>query len=175
MLIVFGICIAAIAVGSGLYFYGPSELRQSPGVTGGEASALSAEETVIVPFTVLSEGMSAVDVSERKNYAVYNETEFARLWRMAYGPDATDMPGVDFDKDYVVGVFAGEKPTGGYAIEVSGIEDANTVRTVSVTISRPAEGCVATQALTSPFQFVAVPASDRDHARAEEEVEVGCE
>lgn len=175
MIIVLGICLAAILIGAGLYFYGPEELRETPQPTGTQASPLTADQLEAVPFSVIGEGVRAADVSERKNYAVYVEEEFARLWTMAYGEDAPLMPEVDFASEYVIGVFAGQKPSGGHAIRVERIEDGNTVRTVSVTLEEPDSGCVVTQALTSPFQLVRVPLTDRDHARSETVVTVSCD
>lgn len=175
MLIVLGICLAAILVGAGLYFYGPSELREAQVLEGTEASALGADQAVPVSFTVLAEGTNASGVSERKNYAVYTEEDFARLWAMAYGTDGQAMPSIDFDSQYVIGVFAGQKPTGGHTIEVASITDASSIRTVSMALTRPGEGCMTLQALTSPFQLIAVPVSDRELARTETEVEASCQ
>lgn len=175
MLIVLGICLAAILVGAGLYFYGPSELRETQELEGTEASALGADQATPVSFTVLAEGTNASNVSERKNYAVYTQEDFRRLWTMAYGTDTSTMPSIDFDTQYVIGVFAGEKATGGHAIEVAGITDASSIRTVSIALTRPGDGCVVSQALTSPFQLIAVPVSDRELARIETEVEASCQ
>lgn len=175
MLIVLGICLAAIVVGAGLYFYGPSELRETPALNGTEASALSADQATLVSFSVLAEGTNASNVSERKNYAVYTEEDFARLWAMAYGTDTSGMPSVDFDTQYVIGVFAGQKSSGGHTIEVASVTDADSIRTISMALTRPGEGCVVSQALTSPFQLIAVPVSDRELARTETEVVAACQ
>ena len=175
MLIVLGICLAAIVVGAGLYFYGPSELRETPALNGTEASVLGADQAAPISFTVLAEGTNASGVSERKNYAVYTEEDFARLWTMAYGTDTSAMPSIDFDSQYVIGVFAGEKSSGGYTIEVASITDASSIRTVSIALTRPGEDCTVSQALTSPFQLVSVPVSDRELARTEVEVEASCQ
>ncbi len=175
MLIVLGICLAAIVVGAGLYFYGPSELRETPALNGTEASALGADQAVPVSFTVLAEGTNASGVSERKNYAVYTQEDFVRLWTMAYGTDGEAMPAIDFDSQYVIGVFAGEKPSGGHTIDVASITDASSIRTVSMALTRPGEGCMVSQALTSPFQLIMVPVSDRELARTETEVVAACQ
>lgn len=175
MLIVLGISLAAIVVGAGLYFYGPSELRETPVLNGTEASALSADQAVPVSFAVLAEGTNASSVSERKNFAVYTEEDFARLWAMAYGTDGGTMPSIDFDTQYVIGVFAGEKSSGGHTIEVASVTDASSIRTVSMALTRPGEGCMVSQALTSPFQLISVPVSDRELARTETEVVTVCQ
>jgi len=174
MLIVLGICLAAIMVGAGLYFYGPSELRETPSL-GNEASAIGADQATLIPFTVLSEGTNAAGVAERKNFAVYSQEDFERLWTMTFGPDTSAMPSVNFDSYYVIGVFAGEKASGGHTIDVASVTDANSLRTVAISLTRPGEGCVVTQALTRPFQLIMVPVSDRELARTETEVVADCQ
>ncbi len=174
MLIVLGIIVAAILVGAGLYFYGPDELREAPSLEGNEASAISAEVAEDISFTVIAEGVNATGVTARKNFAVYEEGEFERLWTMIYGEDAPDMPDVDFDEEYVIGVFAGEKSTGGHRIAVDAITDENAVRNVAITIETPSRDCLVTETLTSPFQLVTVPFSDRELIRTDREVEGAC-
>ncbi len=174
MLIVLGAAVASIAVGTGLYYFGPEEFRTVPASQTSEASALSADATTNVPFSVIAEGANAANVSARKNYAVYDQEEFARLWAMAYGEDGPAMPAVDFDKDYVIGVFAGEKATGGYDIAVDKVTDENGVRAISIVLTTPGSACMTTQALTSPFELVTVPFSSRELTRTETQVEGAC-
>jgi hypothetical protein len=173
MLIVLGIVLAAILVGAGFYFYGPSEFRETPPLENAEASALGADVAAAVPFRILAEGTDA-EVEERKNFAAYDEDGLARLWAMAYGEDAPPVPSIDFASEYVIGVFAGEKATGGHAIRVASVTDENSLRNVGIAIERPAQGCMTTQALTRPFQVIAVPFSERELARTDSEKEVPC-
>lgn len=173
ILIILGICLAAIAIGAGLYFFGPKEFQQVPAVGNVGASAVGADVAEEISFRVLAEGQNAT-ITERKNYAVYTEEDFAALWTRAYGEDAPALPAVDFDDSYVIGVFAGEQATGGHAIAVSRVTDENAVRTVAIALTRPGAGCMVSQALTSPFQFVLVPFSDRALARVDEVVEAPC-
>lgn len=173
MLIILAVIVAAILVGAGLYFYGPDTLRQTPGA--GEATAIGADPSVDVPFTVLAQGEDS-QVGERKNYAAYTEEDFARLWTLAYGEEgAPAMPAVDFEQEYVIGVFAGQKPSGGHDITVERVTDGNTLRTVAIRLVRPGAGCLTTQALTSPFEIIAVPLSDRELARIDKDVEGSCQ
>ncbi len=173
MIVVLVMFAAAILVGGGLFAFGPSALRE-PVAFEGEASALSADVASDVPFAVIAEG-NAESVTERKNYAAYTEEDFERLWVMAYGEEAEEMPPVDFDEEYVIGVFAGEKPSGGHGIRVESITDEDALRKIAIAIERPEESCATTAAVTSPFQIVTAPFTDRELARAETEVTVACE
>jgi len=53
--------------------------------------------------------------------------------------------------------YQGQKPTGGYSIEITGIKRTGTVLAVTVSERRPASGSLTTQALTSPFVAVSIP------------------
>lgn len=174
MLIALGICLAAIMVGAGLYFYGPSEMREATVLEGTEASALGSDQAETVSFAVLAEGTNASGVAERKNFAVYTKDDFVRLWAMT-DAGASEMPAVDFEKEYVIGVFAGEKASGGHTIKVTSVTDASSLRTIAIELTRPGAGCVVSQALTRPYQLITVPVSDRSLARTESETEASCQ
>jgi hypothetical protein len=173
-LIVLGMCVAAIAIGTMLYFFGPEELNEAAALDASGAAALTSGPLEDISFTVLAEGQNAARVTERKNYAVYGEEEYARLWQMAYGDDAPPMPEVDFERNYVIGVFAGVRPSGGYDIAVTQIADSSTERTVSITLTSPGDGCMTSQAFTSPFEIVRVPIATLDLVREESERAQAC-
>lgn len=174
MLIVLVACIAAILVGAGLYYYGPDEFREIPVVesTSGENPA-EAIEVAEVAFAVIGEGTTAVDAPERKNIAVYGEEEFARIWSMAYGTDAPPRPSIDFDTQYVIGVFSGTRATGGHAVSVTSVIDGSK-RTVAVELTAPVSGCLVSQALTSPFELISVPSTELELESVERLVETPC-
>jgi len=66
--------------------------------------------------------------------------------------------GINFDKDMVLAVFAGEKPTGGYGVKIEKVVHAAAKKTVWVIYSErtPEPGSAVTQALTYPSHVVAV-------------------
>src|SRR5665811_1832324 len=98
----------------------------------------------IVPFTKIAQGMQS-NVSTRANYLITSPSALSKLWKLI---DATTTPPeIDFNRDAVVAVFAGERPTTGYAISVAKIEDTG-MRTVSVTIAKPDTTCMTGQAFT---------------------------
>ena len=73
---------------------------------------------------------------------------------------APDVSEVDFDREVVVGLFAGEKPTGGWKISED-VEAKIQGRFAAVvyTIVGPGDGCQSSQALTSPYLVAAVKAN----------------
>lgn len=175
ILIVLGMCVAAIIIGLALYVYGPAELNEAAVLTDTPAAAVTAEPLEDISFAVIGEGPNAAEVTERKNYAVYDEAEFSRIWEMAYGSDGAPPPTIDFSTEYVIAVFAGMRSTGGHAIHVSQIADSSTERTVMIELVRPGSSCVVSQAFTSPFQLIRVPMSALAPSRVEKEVIRECE
>lgn len=176
-LVVLALCIIAILLGAYFYFYAPDSGVGAPTSFENQvASVPSAPEIETdVAFSVLDSGASASDMAERKNYAARDQEAFLRVWKLAHGDDKMAVPSIDFSKEYVIGVFAGTKSSGGHAIEVTKVTDTGDIRTVAITLTAPGAGCVTTQALTQPYQLVRVPISMR-YLKAVESVEnVPCE
>ena len=69
------------------------------------------------------------------------------------------LPAVDFDKEMVAAVFLGEKPTGGYGVEISSAEVADRSLTVFVRETSPKPGAMVTQAINQPFHIVRIEAA----------------
>ena len=178
LLIIIGMCVAAIAVGAWLYFYGPNDFMAPSDQSAQVANVETASAEVTVPesknvtFGVIGHGSKAEGVTARKNYAVYTKEEYARIWKLTGSTEK--MPTVDFKKGYVIAVFAGNRTTGGYAISVSSVTDTEDSRAVSVLVEKPGPGCITTQALTSPYQIIRVPFSGASLSHTDTEKEVPC-
>ena len=63
---------------------------------------------------------------------VANQQDWEHLWREHTSDVSTPepVPRVDFDAEFVVAVFSGEKPTSGYAVEIK------RVKTLPATLGR---------------------------------------
>ncbi|HET9641376.1 MAG TPA: protease complex subunit PrcB family protein [Candidatus Paceibacterota bacterium] len=166
---VLGVAAIAILIGGGLFYL---QSKPAPAVTYVPLPDSAASETVA--FRTLESGGNAAKVADPKYYAAYSQAGLLRLWSLAHGSDGTLPPNVDFAKEYVIGVFAGQKPTGGYELRVTGVSETKTTRTVSVTLSRPGAGCLTTEALTSPYVIIAVPVSDAALTHKESQTSVPC-
>ncbi|KAF2326170.1 protease complex subunit PrcB family protein [Flavobacterium nitrogenifigens] len=66
-------------------------------------------------------------------------------------------PNIDFTKEYLVGIFAGAKPTSGYTIKITSIIENNCEIVVNYYEKAPAEGENVTQAPTYPSDFILIP------------------
>lgn len=158
-LLVLALCIIAILLGLFLFFYNPQDLTGQQGSDQSAQVATAPLTATSVSFTVLETGGNAQEAEERKNIAARDQESFDRLWKMAHGAQELAAPEIDFSKEYVVGVFAGRKPSGGYAIAVADIQDLGDVRTIAITMTVPGAACVVTDALTAPYQLIRVPVS----------------
>lgn len=66
----------------------------------------------------------------------------------------------DFSKEMVVAVFQGQRSSGGYSIEITGIVESDKYIIVSATAIEPSGG-MATASMTYPAHFVACKKSDK--------------
>lgn len=160
-LFILALCILAIFVGAFLFLHNPKDLTGQDGRGGQSAQIATAPVTTTpVSFTELEVGTYAQEgPTERKNIAARDTESFERLWKMAHGNQKIATPTIDFSKEYVIGVFAGPQSSGGHAIAVQQVTDLGDTRTVAVTFTTPGAGCVATEALTAPYQLIRVPVS----------------
>lgn len=88
---------------------------------------------------------------------VRNEAEWKELLD-AIGAESRP-PSLDFSRLTVVALFAGERPTGGYRIQVDGVvEDPAKARKAIVRyrVVPPARDALVTQALTYPYIVIAI-------------------
>lgn len=175
-IVILSVIAASIILGAGLYFFGPEQFRIIP-ATSQPASVTQVPEarTGPVEFFIVDEGSYAADVTERTNYVVNGDEHFDRLWNMVHGDVPPPMPAIDFMTYDVIAVFAGEQPTGGYTAAVTGVEDTEDERIVHITITAPGEGCMTTQAITSPYQIVRVPLSGLPLSKEYTETTEPCE
>src|SRR5439155_15566888 len=87
--------------------------------------------------------------------------EWLVVWaRHAQSIGAVVPPPVDFSREMVVGVFMGERDTGGYQIEIIEVERTASVLRVLYVTREPEAGAILTQALTQPFHLVRLARDD---------------
>lgn len=96
---------------------------------------------------------------EPRRFVIRDSQAFAAVWTAHAGTD-TGMPRVDFDAQMVVAVFAGERPTPGFGIAVTGTQRDSDALVVLVEETSPGSSGVAAQVLTSPYHIAAIPRDD---------------
>ncbi len=122
---------------------------------GAANNTTTASESRPVSFSVLATGAMSGYEGARAVELITSEAEWQRVWRLIGGGRLA--PDVSFNTQAVVVVFQGQKPTGGYSVEVTGIRRDGTVLAVSINERRPASEDITTQVITSPFVAVSIP------------------
>jgi hypothetical protein len=113
-----------------------------------------------VAFSTLEQGASS-GIREPTRIVVRSSREWLLVWaRHVRAVGAVVPPPVDFEREMVVGVFLGQRETGGYRIEITKVERTWEVVRVTYQVRDPEPGAVLTQALTQPFHLVRVPRDD---------------
>jgi len=142
-----GVAVAAIVVAVLIFAYTTKTASQTPTSSSVTTTPLTVSD---VPFTLLVRGIRS-KVTERVNYLIESPEQLSSLWKMI---DATSTPPtIDFNTHSVIAVFAGERPTSGYAVTVAKIEDSGE-RMVSIALANPDSTCVVGQSFTSPYEVI---------------------
>ena len=95
-------------------------------------------------------------VSTARRIVVRDDRAWRALWSEHAGASAA-APSIDFGTQMVAAVFAGDRPTPGYGVEITDVRrDGNTLDIV-VSESRPAPGLMAAQVIVTPVHIVALP------------------
>jgi hypothetical protein len=84
--------------------------------------------------------------------------EWRRLWQAHQAATLAQrpLPAVDFSREICVAIFAGERPTGGFAVAVEQVLESPSGVEVVYRVTGPPQGAMVSQALTSPFEIIAV-------------------
>lgn len=73
-----------------------------------------------------------------------------------------DFMTVDFEKEMVIAVFMGERPTAGYSIDIVEVVEYAGKLEVQINMRKPSPGDIVGQVITSPFCIVRVRRVDKD-------------
>jgi hypothetical protein len=90
-----------------------------------------------------------------KGLRVDTQEKFESLFKPCITADA--LPPIDFTKNIMVGVLAGEKPTGGYGIKIESIVENDCEAVIFYYETTPIPGQNQTQVITYPQDFVIIP------------------
>ena len=120
-----------------------------------------------VDFTTIEWGTDSSYQSASK-MLINTSEQWCQVWQVhTYNTEPPPpIPQVDFTCYKVVAVFAGEKPTSGYSIEIIRVEtnDSQTKEKPSLTFTlqycQPKAGDFVTEALTYPYHMIKVPKLD---------------
>ncbi|MEO8078431.1 MAG: protease complex subunit PrcB family protein, partial [Acidobacteriota bacterium] len=98
-------------------------------------------------------------VSSARRSVARDPAEWRALWAAHAGPAAA-APAVDFETRLVAAAFAGDRPSAGFEIAITGTRREGPLLTVLVAEQPPAPGAMAAQLIVSPFHIVSLPRHD---------------
>lgn len=112
-----------------------------------------------VPFTVVEEGDTASDYPDQRGVVIDSLSEWKALWEQLhrYTIPQPALPEVDFTQLVLVAVFAGEKRSGGYTIQVQRVIETKQALTVHASVTAPEPDQVTTAQITYPYHIVKIP------------------
>ncbi|WP_161494475.1 protease complex subunit PrcB family protein [Marinobacter salexigens] len=128
-------------------------------VAGAKPDALMARQVIQSAHCGLSgPGLAYVETSERLQQL---------LDLPAQNMAVQQLRQVDLEKEHLLFVTLGEKPTGGYSVSLSSATAGQTEGSLRLLVAArsPAPGTMTTQVITSPCVVIAVPASDWSEVR----------
>ncbi len=156
---------------------GPVALAPSPEPSGNDTVATPAPEPSAAPVAPPSEQApppqgyapygtagtleirrlgqwTRTGISESRRLVIRDANAWAEFWsELGVG----ERPDVDFTRDLVVAVAAGQRPTGGHEIAVGQVAQNSGALTISVVETTPGPNCMTTASLTQPVDVVVVP------------------
>jgi hypothetical protein len=103
----------------------------------------------------LSGGFGAVRTP--RQVVLRDAKAFEALWKELYAHgEPPPLPKIDFSRENIVGIWWGQKSTGGYHVEIGLVEIKRCAAVVHVVLWSPPKGAVLSQAFTTPFALKAV-------------------
>ena len=94
---------------------------------------------------------------ERGNYIINSLTE----WNNIFGKMEIE-PNVNFEDKTVIVVVMGQKPSGGYSVNLKQLEVGKDTIQFMVEEIIPGEKCFVTEALTNPYQIIAIDKTQKE-------------
>ena len=166
-IIVGGAIVVALIIGVLVFLYSNKTIPPASSTAVTESQQVAA---VAVPFTEIVQGMQS-SVSTRTNYLITSASDLEKLWKMI---DAKgNPPTIDFSKNAIAAVFAGQKPTAGYAIAVAAVQDTD-VRTVAVVLSEPKSTCAEKHTTITPYELITFPKTSLPLAHKDQATTTPC-
>ena len=117
-----------------------------------------------IDFTTVAQGTDSGYQSASQT-VIDNSEQWSNVWQLhTYNAEPPPpIPQVDFSRYSIVAVFAGEKSTSGYSVEIVKAKNSGSQtkeqQAIAVTIGhrQPKAGDFVTEALTYPYHIIRMP------------------
>ncbi|MGM0567832.1 MAG: protease complex subunit PrcB family protein [Elusimicrobiota bacterium] len=130
------------------------------------AGPFKKESKKPLDFETVEKGVYS-GVSQEKKLVAGSEAEFRDIWNDIHlnRSEIPEIPELNFKRKKIAAVFMGQKPTGGYAVNITGIEYGSGVLSVRYEYKEPSPDSMLTQAFTSPFHIVSFESVSHEEVR----------
>lgn len=109
-----------------------------------------------IPFQTIDKGTYS-NIDNNQFLVIKDSGDLNSTWEGLDG----EFPEIDFEEYILIAVFQGQKPSGGYSIEIAVIEEFSDFIQVGVVEKSPGDGCAVTEALTSPYHIVQIEQTEK--------------
>lgn len=104
-------------------------------------------------FRTIDKGAQS-DIDSPRQTVARTAAEWTALWK---AHDAKPAPVVNFDREIVVALFMGSRPTAGYSVAIVAVTEHDGALVVTYKETAPPPGAITAQILTFPYHIVALP------------------
>jgi len=112
-----------------------------------------------VKFNIIARGHYS-NISLANQLVIRNTKDWQQLLKINGDASLTTLPAINFDEQFVIAVYAGQQPSGGYAVEVTNIKRLDDNLFVSVALTEPEKNENVSLVLTQPYIIVATQSVD---------------
>ncbi len=128
-----------------------------------EAVAAPTEVRKSLSIDIMVTGSPSQALPDFNHLTVTSPNQWKQSWNAIFASFKPIPPllEVDFTKYTVVAVFAGQKPTAGYTIRVTSVEEEDKRLAVRVKEYWPGNNCITAQAVNYPYQIIKFPYRDK--------------
>ena len=122
------------------------------------ASNLGADASGSVPFQTLRRGYQSGAHAEQCN-VISDAESWAAWWKMhaSLSLPAPELPPVDFEKNSVLVLSLGNRPSAGYGVEIVRVSEQKGMLAVEAVETPPAKDMLHPQIVTQPYHIVMLP------------------
>lgn len=137
----------------------PPFAQEKAGPGAKEKGYAAAEKTAASKDIYFSGKKSTMcDYKTKANLIIKNNEEWKTLWQKAF-PD-NPVPVVDFNSKMAAAAFSGEKPSGGYEIDIKDVNYGKDKVIVTIKENIPPKNAFLITVMTSPFCIKVIDKSD---------------
>ena len=114
-----------------------------------------------ITFNTLEKSWNS-GIAEPFETRIRDQAAWEQFWMNLHSIDipTPSLPEIDFTENMVIGVGLGNKPSGGYSVEIKDIIIKDDKLVINAVEQQPGQNCGTTMAITQPYHLVTVEQSD---------------